>query len=266
VPVLDEEELLIVRRVFSVIDEAGAVSAQSLAPPSTTRREMSAVAKDFCRRVEWDNLLSVTGWVKVKSVWMPTDNGQPIERVHWRRPGRGNGVSATTLGWTLSCFSTSVSEFAEYRAADGIAKLNKFEFYAAFWHGGDIGKAEQVASAKGLGGANVSCAHPDEAECLDEIGEQLRKKLPHGDVPFEEVIALTQKAVGSRPAVLARILQNERRSQGKDGAVTDDEPDVTDPRVIPSLKILAHAAMTKLARRGQCVFHPHERKVTTCHG
>ena len=144
VPVLDEEELLIVRRVFSVIDEAG-VPSFSTGGKRGEWRQLSQLERDFCRRVPWPRLLSPRGWKAVKSHQVTGLDGNQRERMLWRRPGKSDGASATTIGWTLYSFSDSVHDIPARQ------KLTKFDVYCRLWHDGDRKAAMDAAKRNGFG-------------------------------------------------------------------------------------------------------------------
>jgi len=56
------------------------------------------------------------------------------EYIHWRRPGKRDGTSASTVGNVFYCFSTST----QFRAEKG---YSKFSTYALLEHRGDESKA-----------------------------------------------------------------------------------------------------------------------------
>ena len=95
---------------------------------------------DFNRRAAWDDLLD--GWTRVTTSTDSAGN----QRVHWRRPGKSIGTSATTGGegdW-LYVFSTS-TELPSEKA------LSKFAAYTHMDHGGDFHAAARELAAKGYG-------------------------------------------------------------------------------------------------------------------
>ena len=91
---------------------------------------------DFAARTTWEEILGLAGWTKVFT------RG---DTVHWRRPGKDRGVSATT-GHTkgLKVFTTSTS-FAT------TGTYTKLGAYAALNHGGDFKAAVKILAEKGFG-------------------------------------------------------------------------------------------------------------------
>lgn len=96
---------------------------------------------DYAARTPWADILVPHGWVPV---WTGTRNGHP--QTAWRRPGKADGISATTGGagdW-LYVFTTSTTLPAEQ-------PLSKLFVHAHLEHGGDMAAAARALAAAGFG-------------------------------------------------------------------------------------------------------------------
>jgi hypothetical protein len=93
--------------------------------------------QDFDRRGEWDEILIPLGWV-------PDGHGK------WRRPGKADGVSATTdyRPGMFFLFSSSVHGLEPERG------YTKSALYAHLHHGGDFAKSNMALAGLGFGRAN----------------------------------------------------------------------------------------------------------------
>jgi hypothetical protein len=93
---------------------------------------------EFNQQASWEDVLCPAGWRKVSS---------RLGVVSWRRPGKEDGISATTnhAGSDLFfCFSTST----EFEANRG---YSKFSVYALLNHGGDFSAAASELRLQGYG-------------------------------------------------------------------------------------------------------------------
>lgn len=92
------------------------------------------------RATDWASILEPAGWTRV--------SGRPGAYSTWRRPGKREGISATTGGATdrdrLYVFSTS-TEF------DSEVPYTKFGAYAVLHHHGDHGAAAAELTGRGYG-------------------------------------------------------------------------------------------------------------------
>ncbi len=98
---------------------------------------------DFNQRTSWDDLLLPMGW---------TCCGPRGDRRQWRRPGKADGISATTSGEVFYAFSTSTN----LPTGKG---LSKFAVYAHAHHGGDFSAAAADLVRLGFG-STISDASP----------------------------------------------------------------------------------------------------------
>lgn len=136
-------------RLFAVIDEMPIAEEQTPAAGyrghSTAMRHEGAglsPGDDFNSRATWEEVLP--GWTRVTTSTDPRGG----VRVHWRRPGKSVGTSATTGGegdW-LYVFSTSTALPPE-------KALSKFAAFTYLNHDGDFSAAAADLSARGYGTA-----------------------------------------------------------------------------------------------------------------
>ncbi len=93
---------------------------------------------DYNQRTTWPAVLEPLGWTRVREVDGVT---------HWRRPGKREGVSATTnhAGSDLFYPFSSSTEFEADRS------YTKFGVYALLAHGGDFRSAATALAADGYG-------------------------------------------------------------------------------------------------------------------
>jgi hypothetical protein len=94
---------------------------------------------DFNRRADWASILQPHGWVPLRQRGVVT---------YWRRPGKGEGISATTNyagSGLLYVFSTNVAPFEADTA------YTPFAAYAVLEHGGDFTAAARALAAQGYG-------------------------------------------------------------------------------------------------------------------
>jgi putative DNA primase/helicase len=147
--------------------------------------------EDFNERADWADILTPHGW-------------RPFSRrgdvVHWTRPGKGNGTSATTgygdRGDYLYVFSSSVADLPTEQA------LSKFAAYAHLDHGGDFAAAARELRGLGYGGEPPARADPA-AEQRAAFAELLGVD---GTAALDRVIAEeTRPAGGAQTIPLATL-------------------------------------------------------------
>jgi len=94
---------------------------------------------DFNRRADWTSVLQPHGWVPLR---------QRGDVTHWRRPGKDEGISATTNyagSGLLYVFSTNAAPFEADTA------YTPFAAYAVLEHGGDFTAAARTLGGQGYG-------------------------------------------------------------------------------------------------------------------
>jgi hypothetical protein len=106
---------------------------------------------DFNRRSSWDELLE--GWVRVTTSTDPAGN----QRVHWRRPGKSVGTSATTGGEGDRLYIFSSSTPLPHQTA-----LSKFAVYSYLNHGGNFSAAAAELAEQGYGSRPAGRRRPTE--------------------------------------------------------------------------------------------------------
>lgn len=142
--VAERDEL---HRLFAVIDEMPVTEEQmpvaghhGESTPMRRHGDGLSPGDDFNSRATWDEVLP--GWTRVAT----SNDPRGGVRVHWRRPGKSIGTSATTGGesdW-LYVFSTSTVLPAE-------KALSKFAAFTYLNHDGDFAAAAADLAARGFG-------------------------------------------------------------------------------------------------------------------
>lgn len=123
---------------------------------------------DFDRRADWGEILQPHGWVYV---------GEGGESDYWRRPGKKEGVSATTNyaeSDLLYVFSTNAHPFEERTS------YSKFAAYTQLEHDGDFCEAASELSQLGYGRRSpLRTVRSCSIEGL-YAGKRLRSRKPDG--------------------------------------------------------------------------------------
>ena len=144
-PMVTVEELEQLHRLFRLFDERPAAPLNA-SPPKEWSEEKSGVGDglspgdDFNARMTWEELLE--GWIKVHE----TTDQEGRKIMHWRRPGKDRGVSASVLGdgeWLYN-FSSSVPLPTENT-------LSKFAVFTHLHHDGDFSAAAADLAQRGYG-------------------------------------------------------------------------------------------------------------------
>ena len=150
------------------------------APQSRQRPDTNIGARpgdDFnARGPSWSDILHPAGWVLVRS------RG---ETDYWRRPGKEDGISATTgkCGDKLYVFSSNASPFESDRAYD------KFAAFTILSHSGDFKKATKDLGGKGYGERRSSqsvqpAVEPEYDPTTGEIRESHLRVVPDGAIGY----------------------------------------------------------------------------------
>lgn len=124
---------------------------------------------DFNARADWEDILAPHGWVRVYSRGTTT---------YWRRPGKKDGVSATTnhAGSDLFYVFSSSSDFEAERG------YSRFSVYTVLNHRGDHAAAAKKLASDGYGAPLASRASP-----RDEAAENAAARAPRTDVGDAEL-------------------------------------------------------------------------------
>lgn len=163
IPTITREERDALHHLFSMFDEIPKV--EYLAEEIKTKPDGPlSPGDDYNRKVSWNQILEPLGWTKVYS----TRDGVTA----WRRPGKSEGISATTNHAGTDkfyCFTTSSVFESE-------TSYSKFAAYALIEHNGDFRAAAKALRALGYGEVkelqtlNVPDYNPSGVQMHDEDG------------------------------------------------------------------------------------------------
>ena len=141
--------------------------AQLVAKPPTPKPSLSVATlgksgtgrpgDDFTAATNWDDLLLGDGWTPLSRVG---------DEYRWARPGKTSGVGAVVnhLGTDrLKVFTSSVP------GLDDQGTYDRFGYYAATRHGGDLAAAARDLAAQGYG----SASQPIDLSWIDEAGRKV---------------------------------------------------------------------------------------------
>jgi hypothetical protein len=154
-------------------------------------RDGSSPGDQYAASTSWDDILIPAGWVKV---YTGHRDGNP--QVYWRRPGKADGISATTggPGDHLYVFSSSTVFPSEQ-------PISKFAAYTYLHHGGDFRAAAKALAGDGYGEARTDTFLQDLSEAFRGV-EDLQGA---GNTPEPS------EALGSTFSDLSWVLTGERR-------------------------------------------------------
>ena len=224
-------------------------------------RAWGPVEKDFHRQVTWSQILKPHGWTLTgsnQSAGVPTES--------WRRHGKREGHSATTMGGTLCCFSSNAGlpQFEQpLRTKErGKNSLSKFEVYAYLNHTGDMEAAERDLTAKGFGKqAPEWLDRSGRPEAEQVVGEQVIQMLEAaGTISLSQIEGLAIKTA-PLPA-LVDAANRERAATGRSTIPKTPLPERTDPRLKSGLPSLATAVIGRLCEKN-CVTYCWKTKTLT---
>jgi hypothetical protein len=132
---MDEREALF--SIFRCFDEMPKI--ENIAQEVKSREvNLSLPGDDYNSKVTWEQILTPLGWSKVYTKG---------EAIAWRRPGKNEGISATTNfngKDNLYVFTTSTIFESEH-------SYSKFAAYATLEHNGDFKKAASALRSQGYG-------------------------------------------------------------------------------------------------------------------
>jgi hypothetical protein len=132
---LEEREALF--SIFRCFDEMPKI--ENIAQEVKSREvNLSLPGDDYNSKVTWEQILTPLGWSKVYTKG---------EAIAWRRPGKNEGISATTNfngKDNLYVFTTSTIFESEH-------SYSKFAAYATLEHNGDFKKAASALRSQGYG-------------------------------------------------------------------------------------------------------------------
>ena len=143
-PTLSVDERRELHNLLRTLDDAPARATpdpRTIEPRPATPHTGLTPGDDYNARTDWADILIPAGWTQLNT---STRLGHPI--TWWTRPGKGEGVSASTGGegdW-LYVFSSSTSLPAE-------TPLQKFYVYAHYSHDDDMREAAKALARDGYG-------------------------------------------------------------------------------------------------------------------
>lgn len=173
VPTISEDErnvLLTVAKTFNrFVDEPTAA-------PTTGTTSGVSPGDDFASKTEWADIITPHGWQRVSA------RGEIIS---WRRPGKTNGISATTglrskNGVELLCVFSSNAHPFDVPSGRTCGSYCKFAAYALLNHAGDFKAAAKELARQGFG---------ERGQTLIVSGNG-----QHGTSPRELPLAFTESA------------------------------------------------------------------------
>lgn len=139
-PTLTTDERAELHRLLRTLDDTPQQAPTPEPTPHTPHTGLTP-GDDYNQNTTWEELLTPNGWTRLNT---STRNNHPI--TWWTRPGKNEGVSASTGGegdW-LYIFSTSTT-------LPDNQPLNKFYVYAHYHHDGDLQSAAKQLARDGYG-------------------------------------------------------------------------------------------------------------------
>ena len=137
IPTITLEEREALFSIFRCFDEMPKI--ENIAQEVKSREvNLSLPGDDYNSKVTWEQILTPLGWSKVYTKG---------EAIAWRRPGKNEGISATTNfngKDNLYVFTTSTIFESEH-------SYSKFAAYATLEHNGDFKKAASALRSQGYG-------------------------------------------------------------------------------------------------------------------
>jgi hypothetical protein len=178
-PTLTSDERDELHNLLRTLDDAPTKAPEPApSPRPNTPHTGLTPADDYNASTDWSDILIPAGWTRLNS---SVRAGHPI--TWWTRPGKNEGVSASTGGesdW-LYVFTTSTD-------LPDNEPLNKFYVYAHYHHDGDMSAAAKQLARDGYGtpltpltdlapweyeGATIDGEHTDEADAW--VSEHLQQ-------------------------------------------------------------------------------------------
>ena len=142
IPTITMEQRSALHNIFAMFDEMP--KAESIQQEVATKHDgILTPGDDYNARTTWEELLMPLGWAIVY---------RKGEATIWRRPGKAEGISATTNfngNDKFYVFSTSTQFEAE-------TSYSKFAFYATIKHGGDFKAAANDLRNQGYGAQGLN--------------------------------------------------------------------------------------------------------------
>ena len=187
------EERDLLHLLFTIaLDDRPADPIASAIEHQVRERDGDAPGDRYAASTSWDDILVPAGWVRV---FTGHRDGNP--QGYWRRPGKSEGISATTggPGDHLYVFSSSTVFPTEQ-------PLTKFAAYTYLHHGGDFRAAAKTLAGEGYGDQST----PD--TFLRDVSEAFRDLEP---LPGAENTTEPSESLGDTFSDLSWVLTGERR-------------------------------------------------------
>lgn len=197
IPTITMAERSALHNIFAMFDEM----------PKAANLQQEVVAKhdgtlspgdDYNARTTWEELLQPLGWTVVY---------RKGESTVWRRPGKTEGISATTNfngNDKFYVFSTS-TQF------DSETSYSKFAFYATVKHGGDFKQAANTLRNLGYGAQTLNSYEPSPLGLKGEKWEDWQPEATDDEESSWKPVELKDYYDGLFQAPIATIL---KRSDG----------------------------------------------------
>jgi putative DNA primase/helicase len=140
-PTLTPEEATLIRRIFKTLDQTPthAPTPANTTPTTTTTDNGTPPGQDYENKTTWHDILTPHGWTPINTQGTTT---------YWRRPGKNDGISATTGHAQdrerLYVFSTNTPFQAE-------TPYTKFGAYTTLNHAGNHTNAAKQLAKEGYG-------------------------------------------------------------------------------------------------------------------
>jgi len=191
IPTITMQQRSALHNIFAMFDEMP--KAESIQQEVATKHDgILTPGDDYNARNTWEELLTPLGWAVVY---------RKNEATVWRRPGKAEGISATTNfngNDKFFVFTTSTQFESE-------TSYSKFAFYATLKHGGDFKAAANDLRNQGYGAQGLNSF--DSSNALMPTNTLQSPTLPSDDESSWKPIALKDYFDGLFQAPIATILK-----------------------------------------------------------
>ena len=142
IPTISAKERAGLHSIFAMFDEMP--KAQAIAAEVSPRKDgVATPGDDYNERTTWEQILTPLGW----SIVYRKD-----ESIVWRRPGKSEGISATTNYKGTDKFRV----FSTSTIFDSERSYDKFGAYATIAHNGDFKAAASDLRSQGYGAQSLN--------------------------------------------------------------------------------------------------------------
>jgi hypothetical protein len=164
----------------------------------------------------WDEILSAHGWRRDKVAG---------GLVHWTRPDKDAGTSATTGAVSKSgnelfcCFSTNAFPFEGANASKPCTSYTKFFAYALLNHGGDFDEATRALAAAGYGQSATGARTDSASATSDQAAPAIpRRTIGHLELAPDKPRATAAKITVPVDLILDTVLVDHRKLTDSDSS------------------------------------------------